>query len=78
MIDAALAISSYWNPMQPIHEPRFPWLRSFEQSDSGATVVEVALMFGLIILATVVGIGALGQRTNHSFDKTHAEMQSTP
>ena len=73
-IDAAIATSRYWNPMQPTQESRRPWLRSFFQADCGATVVEAALMLGLIILGTVVGMGALGQRTNHSFDETHTEM----
>lgn len=61
--------------MPQLHEPRWLWLKSFKQSECGATVVEAALMFGLIILATVVGMGALGQRTNRSFENSHTEIQ---
>ena len=54
------------------------WFRQFWHSECAATAVEYALMLGLIMLATVVGMGSLGQGANRSFDNTQSHFQRSP
>ena len=74
--ETAITVRRHLNLMHLHIERLWSWLNSFQKSETGATAVEVSLMFGLIILAAVVGMGALGQRTNHSFDTTRDQIPS--
>ncbi len=50
-------------------------IRELLVSEEGATATEYAVMLALIIIVSIVAIGALGRKVNDTFTNINAAMQ---
>jgi pilus assembly protein Flp/PilA len=52
------------------------WLTAHIKSDRGASMVEYALLVGLIAVVAIVGVSALGNRINTNFQNVSSRLGS--
>ena len=52
------------------------WLRRFRQDETGAAMVEYALLVALIALVAIVGVTATGTSINAQFTKISCKIAS--
>ncbi len=53
-----------------------PWIRAHItlESDAGASLVEYALLVGLIAVVCIVGVTALGQKASSDFNSVQSSL----
>ena len=73
-------IGASWNFHTRVEDKMFictiRWLKFFAKSDDGVTAIEYALMGGLISVAIIVALSAVGDEVQNTFDTWTGAVQN--
>lgn len=53
------------------------WMKSFLQSEEGATMVEYGIMVSLIAVVCIAVVAAIGDSVFDTYDQTNTTLQTT-